>query len=222
MTIKVDYNLPDGKPGLVFIHVPKTGGTSIEYLIIKEFQNLNIDFQRMRHCPLYSEHIPNTHYTFAVFRNPYERAFSWYNELHNVVQDNRYHDLRGEYEKGFEWVIENRFDTFVRDGDTPIPYKGKFPQLWWISKDGQVAVDDLLWLDNIDEDFKKVASKITGLPIDNVPPFEIPKHNVGKQTVYGQYSKRAKQIIDDYYAEDIEFWKEQRQEDPWQDSFYKS
>lgn len=213
MTIRLDWNT-DSK-GIAFIHIPKTGGTSIEELLFKEF---NPHITKLRHCPVWrTDLIPETYYKFAVFRNPYERAWSFYNELYNVIQDNRYQELKGEYEKGFEWLLENRFDMLLDEEQFPEPFKARHSQLWWITHNGKLAIDKLLWLDTLDSDFAHIANKLS-----TTKNLTVPKVNIGVKRCNSQYTVRAKELVDTYYADDIEFWKEQRQEDPWQDSFYKS
>lgn len=88
---------PDRK--LLFVHIPKTGGTSIaaalleeEGIELKTYINLPKDIQkkyvcdtRMKHAPLkdypkvVGNSVFNNYYKFAIIRNPYDRIQSQFN-----------------------------------------------------------------------------------------------------------------------------------------------
>lgn len=73
------------KAKLIFIHIGKTGGTSIEYMLREKYQCLETDYFTDKHaqhepvlnlitrCPKY---IP--YFKFAIVRNPYSRIISSY------------------------------------------------------------------------------------------------------------------------------------------------
>ena len=76
---------------ILFVHIPKTAGTSINSYLTKNYLNawymdtkMKIDPRLFQHAPfyLYEENIDlQDVFTFTVVRNPYTRAFSHYNHI---------------------------------------------------------------------------------------------------------------------------------------------
>ena len=99
---------------LIYIHVPKTGGSFIE----GNLKKLAITYNESRRM---SSHYTINHYidkideyiVFGVVRNPYNRIFSAY----NMFVENKWHRFRNTYiklnkPKNFENFIENLYFLF--------------------------------------------------------------------------------------------------------------
>lgn len=75
---------------LLFVHVPKTGGTSIKDFLESVGQDEWNRSWPMGHDPYFelekNNNIDNNVYSFAVVRNPYTRAYSYYR--HYLTQNN--------------------------------------------------------------------------------------------------------------------------------------
>lgn len=97
----------------VFIHIPKTGGTSV----LKWMQN-NLDCKKSctKHCTIkkWNNHQSKKTDHFTVVRNPYARILSWfhyqgrmaYNRL-KINNPRKYDkDIIFYYEKGFQYWLE--------------------------------------------------------------------------------------------------------------------
>lgn len=82
---------------VLFVHVPKTGGTSIRtFLTDNGLDDWNRNRKLIHHDPLSlllkSNHLDKDTFIFSVIRNPYTRAFSYYKHfLHNNQVNRSFH-----------------------------------------------------------------------------------------------------------------------------------
>ena len=81
-TLKLDYKILSNK--IYFIHVPKTGGTSINLELQKKYKNKlyrpYYPSYWTTHYPLKKNHFSNIK-TITVIRNPIERVYSFYHDV---------------------------------------------------------------------------------------------------------------------------------------------
>ena len=88
----------------LFVHVPKTGGTSINYLLPNNSIGHKTISELLKHG-VFSEEEISKMYKFCVIRNPLERIVSYYN--YAIKTDGSSH------EKNYTWKklnkITNRF-----------------------------------------------------------------------------------------------------------------
>lgn len=63
----------------VFIHIPKTGGTSIRQMFIRDYPG-SLTIYGEKHLPLreYFDSLVQDRFKFTIVRNPYERQVSFY------------------------------------------------------------------------------------------------------------------------------------------------
>ena len=87
---------------LTFIHIPKTGGTSITRWIRDNHEH---DYYR-KHCTLQTakNHWNNLSQTFCVIRDPYDWLVSWY-EYEKVFIKNRIEDIKLGKIKSFKTYL---------------------------------------------------------------------------------------------------------------------
>jgi hypothetical protein len=199
--------------GISFIHIPKTGGSSVEFIFKSQFNLSEFGHIGVNH--------PNMlkYYSFSIFRNPYDRAGSFYNEVLQVINDDnpliknlllkitKNKDPKKECAKGFNYFVENYFDAAVPDPAFPDTLVSPSQtQLSYISKNSKIIVNELLDFDNLDEEWKKIQ-KITGIktkfPIKNNGNFKINKNHL---------SKRAREVINYFYKEDFDFYEHWKNE----------
>ena len=218
MTIRINWKHNE-YDGIGYVHIPKTGGTSIEYLLVTDMRS-HCNVETSRHAFYSSGYIPDNYYTFTCFRNPYERAVSWYNQLINEQNVNKRFSVIENH--SFDYMLKEWF-TVELDPELfalAHSFKPSDPQVKWITKDNKVAVNSVMFLDTIDKDFTEIIKYISGN--NNLPLIKVPKHNVGGHTATGKYTKPLKDIVDKFYADDIDFWKQHRGVDPWCDLFYSN
>lgn len=199
----------DSFNGLRFVHIPKTGGTSIMLAMKSPFEEVLVDVGHASINEL--DHI--NCFSFSVFRNPYSRAVSFYNEMYSLITNRpeltaaiteltNGRDPIEEYNLGFSYFVENYFTKSLLQPDTgnfTIP--ASYHQLSFITKDKKIAVDCLLDFENLSTDWQKIEDYIG---------FEVllPMENVGQVNVDTvSISDTARDIIEFYYKEDIEFYR---------------
>lgn len=180
----------------IFIHIPKTAGTSIITALIQKPAPGRL------HLPWYIYEKANpykfTHYfKFAFVRNPWDRIYSAYNYLI------RGGNMKNDLEKLKQIQKYRDFDEFVIKGLGQGRYRNIplfLPQAEFvIGFDQQPAVDFIGKVENIDEDFKLIARKL-GIK-SNLPRVNT-NNSLTSSSPY--QSEAAINVIYDLYRQDIE------------------
>jgi len=167
-------------PKFIFIHIPKTAGTSISECLRTVAtgkvemggQKLSWDFHttaRLCEYRLGANQFANS-FTFSFVRNPWDWMYSWYS-MHSKDKGKEYtfkHWLM-EYEH-----IMSR--TFMWD-EIPIASQRRGQMGWITDKAGNIIVDFVGRFENLEKDFDVVRDK---LKITK----KLPKHNT---SVRGDY-----------------------------------
>lgn len=189
------YNKPHN---FLFIHVQRTGGTSI--------------MSGFRHLDLYLRELGNQHenaktvatdffeqyedvYKFGFVRNPWARIFSWYNHLtrkggeatDEVIKDfnefvETFHDYCASEASGFYFNF-NQLDHFPRKAN------------------GEPAVDKIGQFENLHEDLSNILMHI-GIP--KLPLLDVNKAPTASYRDF--YTDKTKQLVANACAEDIEYF----------------
>lgn len=179
----------------IFIHIPKTAGTSVA---------LTLFGQGSRHVPWFRYQQANPkkyrkYFKFAFVRNPWDRLVSSYFYLKKG----------GMSEADVQWAEKNLarygdFKSFVRDWvneDNIYKWVHFLPQHHFIcDKDGSVMVDFVGRMESMDRDFAYVADR---LGCDKV----LAKVNAGSHQQYASYyDEETRQIVRRVYSRDIELF----------------
>lgn len=185
------YPVRQGTNGrFIFIHINKTGGTSIakaiglpsrRHLFAQEIISI-VGEERFRKC-----------FKFCVVRNPWDRVVSHYHYRlkHNVTQ------LADKPISFKEWVLccygPQKNPTYFNDP------KWFVPQIEWITdKNGNVATDYIIRFESLERDFLRVAQKI-GLKK------ELPHLNATSKAHYSRfYDDETREIVGNHFRADIE------------------
>jgi len=170
---------------LIFVHIPKTGGTSINSMLgfpgdnkpellfgtPTALQHLTLDQIKTK--------IPKEQYTnykkFTIVRNPYDRAvseFCWLKK-HNTINQ------------------EVTFKVFCKNLDSLCSPKHSIPQHCFVNND----IDFILRFEDINSEIKKV------LPNKTLPHKQRSRSNSDYKKFYCDETKR---IIYDKYKKDFE------------------
>lgn len=168
----------------MFIHVPKTGGTSISHFL----NNNNMDQWKreypFRHDPYYSmaknNNIKKNTFTFSVVRNPYTRAYSYYKHFN--------------YQNNLNFTF-NKFLLQVKEKvlylKTPMII---FPQSFYLlSQNGKIELCKIYKFENLKEfekDFK------TNLP-------HLMKGNYNQDEYYKDYTQENISLVQNIYNKDF-------------------
>jgi len=174
----------------VFIHINKTGGTSVISIIGKSFRKHLTVKDVIKYV---GQKKWDNVYKFAVIRNPWDRVVSQYKFRTKTNKSNM-----EENPISFkEWV------TKVFKENDPY-YFGKRPQMyipqvdWLKNKDGKIDIDKIIRFENLNQEFKIVADH---LGINNT----LPHLNATKKANYHDfYDEETKDIVSNWFREDIE------------------
>ena len=150
----------------VFVHIPKTGGQSIEHyfyvlngnskedLLLEKNHNPEKGPYQLSHlraheyaeCGHLSQNQYQSYFSFAFVRNPWTRLVSEY--LHKKL-DNKY---------SFKQFI---FDAFPEQDDYSDAYRHVIPQTdYLINADGEMIVDFVGRFENLQQDFEVVCKRL--------------------------------------------------------------
>lgn len=163
------------KHKFIFIHIPKTAGTSILNALEIKFRHHSnwsvyeaADPKLFRHC-----------YKFCFVRNPYDRIVSVYTYLKGGGA--------GYVDKEFHKLIVEQYDTFEKfvleylNKDVIHEHHLLIPQYLYIyGFNNTCKVDYIGRFENLNNDFSKIAERLS---LD----IELPKMNASKRKIYQEY-----------------------------------
>jgi hypothetical protein len=177
---------------VLFIHIPKTGGTSIASFLTQNNMDQWIRKYPARHDPYFFmekvNHITEDIFSFAVIRNPYTRAYSYY----------KHFNFQNKLNVSFKQFLE-----FVRSkkvfNKTPMII---FPQSFYLlDSNKKISLTKIYRFENINEfqeDFK----------------IELPHLRKGcysKQEYYSDYTQEMIDLVQEIYLQDFENLKYSRE-----------
>jgi hypothetical protein len=204
---------------LVFVHVPRTGGTSVEELFgLNRPRNLHsstpfeeLSYKTPQHltyrelAALLPEPFLRGAYAFSFVRNPWDRFLSeylwrqswWFNERRRAWYYGAVH-------------LEN-LDAFVRTLDLPEAHRLYGPrgfdghletQMSYVTNDaGAIAVDFVGRFERFADDVRLVAAHF------GMDGADVPHANRGKtrteRDYRGYYTKYSRDAVASFYADDI-------------------
>ena len=171
----------------VFIHINKTGGSSIEKALNLPLEHKTA-IEKIRKM---GRKRWNSRFTFAVVRNPWDKVVSHY---HYRVQTGQ--TGMGDKHISFpEWVKRAYGAQDPRYYDKPRMF---MPQIDWIADSkGNILVDKILHFENINKEFQE-AMKTIGKDIT------LPHTKSSKRGDYREYYDQASiEIIRNWFQKDI-------------------
>ena len=190
------------KHKFIFIHIPKTGGTSIE-------SALKINQEHKDH-KYYKKTLKNYNdfFVFTIVRNPFDRAVSDYNWATNTKYPCPAQKLKEMFiNKSFKYFLDNYYNLKYEDVKS---FKG----LNWFKNhhlthcreqldllNPVCEVDYIMRFETLQQDFNTVCDKI-GIPRQHLPHANKSKHK--HYTEY--YDDETRQIVAEKYAKDIEYF----------------
>jgi hypothetical protein len=203
------------KNKIIFIHVPKTGGSSIEKSLIDIFDEtikINGDqtsivdklkkpkknsFNSLKHATAeelkcqYGEEIFNVYTKFSVIRNPWDRLLSLYYWSNGRSKP---------YNKDvfIKKILKKNPDNANRSVWTLNKYL--------CDKEGNLIVDNLINFDNLNKEFNNFCIK-EGLGDKKLP--HINSRNVERYSYTDIMDNEVIELIGEYYKKEInKFWDE--------------
>lgn len=188
---------------LLFIHIPKTGGNSVNRVFGVSWED-HKDLERYAHEV--SRPVVDEYFKFAIVRNPWDRLFSDYNYQCRKSRGEHLHlyGANGKKRKFEDWVKAVFDEPFAYEasvwGGSVSPGIHRWsPQVDWMSLDGEVQVNFVAQLERIDEDFPRLCEAVS------IPPQKLPKRNSRFHFNYRRYyTDRLAEVVGNYYRKDIE------------------
>lgn len=178
----------------IFIHVPKSAGTSILSALGKK------EVFGRDHLPWYVYQKANnqkfqSYYKFSFVRNPWDRAYSAYSYLReggNKRDDICLQSIIEKFKNFDDFVINGLQNGLLRNHPLFIP-QSEFV----VRANQELAVDFLGRYENIDNDFKIVADRLKiGEKLNRV--------NVSRSCGNKYFSEESVRVIKFIYAQDID------------------
>jgi len=181
--------------GCIFIHIPKTGGTSVAVALFGTDS---------RHVPI-AEYIQanprkaRRYFKFTIVRNPYDRLVS---SFHFLKQG-------GLHQWDRRWAEENLteypdFRTFVREWltvENAASWAHFVPQYQFVTDSrGTVCMDFIGRYESLAADFAQVAARL-GKDVS------LPWENQGRHEHYATYyDDETRRLVASVYAKDLELF----------------
>jgi len=217
MVIK-DFN----KNNIIFVHVPKTAGGTVENIILNEYfkyknhENHDLTEERKALHSLnkkWTQHDtiteiissrkiynPEDYFKFAFVRNPWDRVVSEFLYVKNQGGCACRGNIR-RMPKNFTEYIKQNFKCSWRNHVIP-QYKFIY------NSKNEIKVDFIGRFENLEEDIKKV---LRTLNINE--PYELPKVNQSRnlkqkliKPYWLYYDKETKEIVEDKFKKDIKLF----------------
>lgn len=182
------------KHRVIFIHVPKCAGTSMEEYL-KDFGFRIEGHYHTTHRYLLKNDKYKNYYKFSFTRNPYDKMvseFKWYTDQSNEWNSP---DCRKYYKDVDFKTFVNKFIT-SHLGD-PYHLYSQYSILRPLK-----GIDFIGRFENLQEDFNTVCEKI-GIPQQKLPHKYKRKHK--HYTEY--YDDKTRQIVSEKYSKDIEHFR---------------
>lgn len=199
----------------IFIHIPKTGGSSINHLL---FPYRNFDYYTDSHLTVenYRNWIDmdlfNGLYKFSFVRNPWDLQVStWRYSVKN-------HGLTISFKDYIKWkFIEDTnlmdYRKFANSSEhdqnneliRSAFYVNRVPQIYFlISEKGYIMMDYIGNLENIEEDMSNICSTLE-IDYQHVPKINVSNYENKPYQEY--YDEETKIIVDNWFKLDIEIFK---------------
>lgn len=175
----------------VFIHINKTGGSSIEKALLTKHEHKTAIEKREEFGAI----LWKRKFSFAIVRNPWDKVVSHY---HFRVMTNQ--TGLGSKHVDFEtWVRLAYGEKDSAYYDNP---KMFMPQLDWITdSDGNMLIDYVGRFEKLDEEFKTICTKI------DLNRCSLPHVKKSKRGDYREYYEdESARIISTFYKKDIEYF----------------
>ena len=179
---------------VIFIHIPKTGGISLNHMFDmfeytgKIMKYKSIDGMHLNACQIkdrFPQHFKDF-FKFTVIRNPWSRLYSAYIVYYNNI-------LRAKKERP-------SFDYWLYK---VIRKKRITSQFQMISIDGKIVVDHIMRFENLNQEWKELCKKIN-------KPFEpMVRKNYYKYkpiTLQEAYKQKNIDYVAEMYKKDIEYF----------------
>ena len=192
----------------IFVHIPKTGGSSIELTICPntsiagnhtgKLNNTTFDGKHWtyKQINLQTPNI-NTYFKFTIVRNPYDRIVSLFEWLQTYTQS----------APGVYGPIPSDFDTFISlclESEKIGPANIKSQYEYITNDQNEIELDYIGRFETLDESFKTICNRVG---VQATTLIHVNNNNKNKRAHYTKYyTTKTKNMISQLYAQDIDFF----------------
>jgi hypothetical protein len=203
----------------LFVHIPKTGGTSVKRIFRDPRFNSQTTFSKHYISWILKrwkkENIKSC-YLFTFMRNPYTRVISAYEFRFRTWEDNIREGASNSFEEyGKNMSFKSYIDVITRtEFDISLRFyspqllAGLPPQINWIlNSQGEVGVDYIGRTETLEKDVKIIANNIGVFDVDDI---YIPHGNPSTwrhENYKDYYDDESRKKVAQYFERDIDFLK---------------
>ncbi len=195
---------------MLFVHVPKTGGSTIDLIFDREVADGRKVASRQRHAPLdrllLAEPELADYWSFGFVRNPWARMVSWWSMVAGVFEKVDAGDpkaLRKIQNHPKAWLPEGEyrdsFDAFVLEGTERIAKVGR-PQVHTLTGPQGTRVDFVGRVESFVDDLNVVRERLGLEPMEKAPRRNRSSHG----HYHDYYNETTRRKVAEVYADDIE------------------
>jgi chondroitin 4-sulfotransferase 11 len=179
----------NNKYNFIYIHINKTGGRSVEKL----FDNKCDHTYSLEYIKKLGRKKYNSYFKFTFVRNPWDRLVSQYSFRRQLAIRTVRCDLMDNFK---DWAK----CAYHPDRKVKRKIKKKNQLDWIIDKKGNIAVDFVGRFENINEDWKKICTKLS---ID----LKLPHANKSKHKHYTEYyDDELIELVRNKFKKDIKYF----------------
>ena len=203
----------------IFVHIPKTAGTSIEIMFgaVKHDEKNNVFHETCqgKHMMLrnYIENFPDKtleYYKWTIVRNSWEKDYSFYC-MHKTIFEWRTHKPAKSFKDFIKqnikpnWKRSQKYKQNIHLELTRAQWHSAIVhanQLDYITDAGEIKIDKIIHYDNLKRGWKAICKKLKF-------PYEplILTRNVPKEPIESVYDQETIDLIAEIRKEDIEYFK---------------
>ena len=190
--------------GCVYVHIPKTAGTSIRQALSafpnpepRRYPRLRKHARAFEYRVALGERRWQEYYSFAFVRNPYDLMVSSYFWWLEKAQ--KFRKLRARQREVLALADFNAFAESVFGREYVNEYRGDLFD--WIGEDGEIIVDFVGRVENLQEDWDSICGRL------GVAPERLPHANRTSRGDYRQYyNDRSIELVRDRFRRTIEMF----------------
>ncbi|MBS0632744.1 MAG: sulfotransferase family 2 domain-containing protein [Verrucomicrobia bacterium] len=188
----------------IYVHIPKTAGNSVNRVFGLDWSDHS---DLGRYAGQLAPEVFASYRKFAIVRNPWDRLFSDYNyqKKKSRPRDSKLFLFKasGERREFRDWIAAalsdpHRYPPASWGGDTSPGIHRWSPQVDWITLDGRIAVDRVLRLERLGEEFPALCGDL------GLPAVRLPRRNRRFHWHYSwYYNDETRDFVGSYYAKDV-------------------